>query len=171
MQIRRATPEDAPAASAIAADTFVETFGHLYPPADLETYLTEAYDVDAQLAVLEDPQRAVWLAEEDGEVIGHAAAGPCGLPHDGVQPGDMELKRLYLRRSHQGGYRGTQLLRTALDWMVRDGPRTVWLGVWSENLGAQRFYERHGFTRAGEYHFPVGQTLDLEFILRRPAER
>jgi ribosomal protein S18 acetylase RimI-like enzyme len=39
--------------------------------------------------------------------------------------------------------------------------------VWSENFGAQRFYARYGFEKAGEYLFPVGDTNDLEFILRR----
>jgi ribosomal protein S18 acetylase RimI-like enzyme len=39
--------------------------------------------------------------------------------------------------------------------------------VWSENFGAQRFYARYGFEKAGEYLFPVGDTHDLEFILRR----
>ena len=39
----------------------------------------------------------------------------------------------------------------------------------SENLGAQRFYGRHGFGKTGEYEFPVGRVRDREFILRRPA--
>ena len=60
-----------------------------------------------------------------------------------------------------------QLLETALAWLEHDGPRTLWLGVWSENFGAQRFYARYGFEKAGEYLFPVGDTHDLEFILRR----
>ena len=47
--------------------------------------------------------------------------------------------------------------------------RTIWIGVWSENHGAQRFYVREGFEKVGEYGFKVGRTLDLEFILRRTA--
>ena len=64
---------------------------------------------------------------------------------------------------------GGRLFQTALDWLERDGPRTIWIGVWSENLGAQRFYARHGFAKAGEYEFPVGRVRDREFILRRTA--
>ena len=99
--------------------------------------------------------------------IGHAAAGPCGLPHPDVQPGDGELKRLYVLKSLQNGGWGGHLFRTTLDWLERDGPRTLWIGVWSQNHGAQRFYERHGFQRVGEYKFAVGKTLDDEFILKR----
>ena len=45
--------------------------------------------------------------------------------------------------------RNPPALRTALGWLERDGPRTLWIGVWSENYGAQRFYARHGFEIVG----------------------
>ena len=62
---------------------------------------------------------------------------------------------------------GDALLRLALAWLERDGPRTLWISVWSENFGAQRFYARHGFTFAGEYEFIVGAQRDREFMYRR----
>ena len=43
----------------------------------------------------------------------------------------------------------------------------IQLSVWSGNLGAQRFYARHGFSKVGEHTFPVGRVVDLEFTLRR----
>ena len=45
----------------------------------------------------------------------------------------------------------------------------MWIGVWSENHGARRFYARHGFKKVGEYGFHVGDTIDQEYILRRDA--
>ena len=165
--IRRATPDDAQALSRLAARTFVETFGHLYPDGDLQAFLADAYAVDRQRTILAHPDYAVWLLEQDGDPIGHAAAGPCGLPHPDVMPGDGELKRLYLLKARQNGGWGGRLFATALDWLQRAGPRRLWIGVWSENLGAQRFYARHGFEKAGEYEFPVGRVRDREFILRR----
>lgn len=167
--IRRATPADAQTLSALAARTFVETFGHLYPAEDLQAFLADAYAVEKQRVILSHPDYAVWLLERDGAAIGHAAAGPCGLPHADVAPGDGELKRLYLLRAHQNGGWGGRLFAQALDWLQRDGPRTLWIGVWSENFGAQRFYARHGFGKVGEYAFPVGRVRDREFILRRQA--
>ena len=165
--IRRATVEDAPLLSELAARTFTETFGHLYPPQDLQAFLADAYAVDKQRIILAHPDYAVWLLEDDGVAVGHAAAGPCGLPHPQVAPGDGELKRLYVLKSHQNDGWGARLFDTALAWLQGDGPRTLWIGVWSENFGAQRFYARYGFERVGEYEFPVGQIRDLEFILRR----
>lgn len=169
--IRRATPADAGVLSQLAACTFVETFGHLYPDVDLQAFLAESYAVERQRTILAHPDYAVWLIERDGVAIGHAAAGPCGLPHPQVVAGDGELKRLYLLQQAQNGGWGGKLFQTALDWLQRDGPRTLWIGVWSRNFGAQRFYARHGFEHVGDYEFPVGSVRDHEFILRRRADR
>ncbi|WP_379653717.1 GNAT family N-acetyltransferase [Pseudoxanthomonas sp. UC19_8] len=169
MLIRRATLDDAHTLSALAERTFVQTFGHLYPPGDLRDFLDEAYALERMRIVLAHPDYAIFLAEREGQAIGHAAAGPCGLPHPGVQPGDGELKRLYLLQEQQNAGIGTQLFQATIDWLLRDGPRPLWVGVWSQNFGAQRFYARHGFDKVGEYQFAVGNVLDDEFILRRPA--
>lgn len=167
--LRRATPEDAATLSALAAHTFTETFGHLYLPEDLAAFIADAYAEPRHAALLADPEYAFWLLEHQGQAIGHAAAGPCHLPHPHVRPGDGELIRLYILRPHQSGGHGARLMQTALDWLLRHGPRPLWLGVWSENLGAQRFYARYGFVKAGEYLFPVGQARDREFIMHRKA--
>jgi ribosomal protein S18 acetylase RimI-like enzyme len=169
VRIRRATPADAELLSGLAARTFTETFGHLYPAEDLQAFLADAYAVDKQRIILAHPDYAVWLLEADGVAVGHAAAGPCGLPHPQVAAGDGELKRLYVLASHQNGGWGARLCDTALAWLERDGPRTLWIGVWSQNHGAQRFYGRYGFEKVGDYEFPVGRVRDHEFILRRSA--
>ena len=167
MTIRRATPEDAEALAEIGAETFTDTFSHLYPEADLQAFLVESHSVEAARGYLENPDYAVWLAEEDGRAVGYALAGPCGLPHPDVTAGCGELKRIYFRKTAQGGGRGGRLLDAVLAWLEKNGPRPIWLGVWSENHGAQKFYAARGFEKVGEYEFPVGTVRDHEFILRR----
>jgi diamine N-acetyltransferase len=167
--IRRAGLDDAPALATLGARTFIESFGQLYSAEDLQAFLDESHTAAAYERLLVDPLYALWLAEADGRAIGYAMAGPCGLPHADVAPGDGELKRLYLLASAQGGGIGTGLFEQALEWLERDGPRTLWISVWSENYGAQRFYARYGFEHVGEYAFIVGQQRDREFIFRRSA--
>ncbi len=167
LNIRRATPADAEVLSRIAAETFTETFGHTYPPEDLAAFLTSAYDLEKTRLDLADPAKAAWLVEADGRVVGHALAGPCDLPHDEVTPACGELKRLYVLKAFQGGGTGSRLLAETLAWLEKDGPRRLWIGVWSENYGAQRLYGRMGFEKVGEYDFIVGETRDREYILRR----
>lgn len=165
--IRRAVPADAPTLSALGASTFADTFGHLYSSRDLQAFIDESHAAAAYEKLLASRLYAAWLAESDGEAIGYALAGPCGLPHADAQPTDGELKRLYVTPSAQGAGVGAKLFEQALAWLERDGPRTLWISVWSENHGAQRFYSRYGFEMAGEYEFPVGEQRDREFMFRR----
>ena len=167
--IRRAGSADAQALSDIGAATFVETFGHLYPPGDLEAFLPQAYGLERTHADLTDPAKAAWLVEVGARTVGYALAGLCGLPHDAAVLDDGELKRFYLLKPWQNGGVGRRLFAEVMDWLEADGPRAIWIGVWAHNHGAQRFYARHGFEKVGEYDFPVGGTLDREFILRRGA--
>lgn len=79
--IRRATPADAEALSALARTCFTQTFGHLYAPADLEAFLDEAYAPDVLRAELEDPNRATWFLFEDEADEGFSRPDPSPADH------------------------------------------------------------------------------------------
>ena len=170
--IRRARPADAAALARLGEETFLETFVENfaipYPPEDLAAYTARVYAPEAYLARMADPAQAVWLAGPAERPLAYAAAGPCALPHPEAAPTHGELKLLYVRREAQGLGLGPALLETALAWLERAGPRPLWIGVWSGNTRAQRLYAARGFSKAGEYDFPVGRWLDREWILRRP---
>lgn len=165
--IRRAGPADAEALARIGAETFTATFGHMYPPADLAAFLAEHHSPERTASDLLHPQKAAWLAEMDGVVVGYAAVGPAALPHAEVGAGSGELKRLYVDASQQGLGTGRRLLETALAWLESAGLDDVWLSVWSENFGAQRLYHRYGFELVDTYLFQVGSVHDKEFMFRR----
>ncbi len=167
--IRRAGVDDAERVASVTRANFTQTFGHQYPPEDLTAFLASAHSTEAERARLLAPRNAVWLVERDGAALGHLLVGPCKLPHAEVSEGDGEIQRFYLDRTLQGRGIGTRLFAIGMAWLLAAGPRPLWVGVWSGNLGAQRFYARHGFMKAGEYVFPVGATRDHEFILRRPV--
>lgn len=169
IEIRRAGVPDAERLAKLGAETFADTFAHLYPPQDLAAFLAEAHTPELYADWAVDPAYGLWIAERDLTPVGYALAGPCHLPHPEVTPDCGELWRIYVSRDARGSGVGGQLMRTALDWLAAPG-RRLWLGVWSRNDGAQRLYARHGFEKVGEYEFPVGATRDHEFIMsRRPG--
>ena len=167
LAIRRAGPADAATLSAIGADTFTLTFGHLYPPEDLAAFLAESHSTASYAKLLDDPRYGLWLLEDDVRAVGFAVAGPCGLPHPDVDPADGELKRLYLLPDVQDRGWGGKLVADSVAWLEHEGRQRIWISVWSENFGAQRFYARHGFGKVAEYEFPVGRVRDIEFMYRR----
>ena len=187
--LRRATPEDAEALSVLASTCYIQTFGQLYSSADLDRFIHEAYSPEVLRVELADPARPTWLfflekseadatvpgstdarTASEGKLIGYVTVCPAHLPHPDVKPTDGEVQRLYLLREYQGCGRGSMMLRHAIDYLLADGPRPLWIGVFSENLGAQRLYGRHGFKLVGEYKFMVGDHADREFIMRRDPD-
>jgi ribosomal protein S18 acetylase RimI-like enzyme len=167
--IRRAVPADAAVLAELGGATFVETFGYLYTPGDLAHFLARAHSEAAYACLLEDETVAIWLAEVTAvPPVGYAVAGKCKLPVENLQEQAGEIRQLYVRAAFHGHRIGTRLLVAALDWLGSRNCTPLYVGVWSENYGAQRLYGRFGFEKVGEYEFAVGQQRDREFILRRP---
>jgi diamine N-acetyltransferase len=168
--IRRATPEDAATMAELGRTTFIESFGHSYPPEDLQAYLAESHTLESWTSALTDVRRAIFLAEHpDGRSVGFICVGPCKLPVKDLETTAGEIQQLYVLSEFHDLRVGTQLMRLGVDWLVAQGRSPLYVGVWSQNRGAQRFYRRHGFDEVGQYGFPVGKTVDRELILKRRA--
>lgn len=170
--IRFATPADVPALAALKLATFRETFldgfAIPYPAADLAIFEADTYGEPRVAAEIANPAHATWVAaDEAGALVAYVHVGPCKLPHSDVAPGAVELYQLYMKGSWQGGGLGRALMERALGWMEGRSAGPQWLGVWSGNERAQRFYARFGFVEVGTYGFPVGEHRDHEFIYRR----
>jgi ribosomal protein S18 acetylase RimI-like enzyme len=118
--IRRAAPKDADQ----IAETFNRSIGMLtfLPPLHTEEdnrrFITEMVPVDHE----------IWVAEEDGCVVGLAAVG------------DRTLGHLYVHPDHQSRGIGSQLLEKVK--ALRPEGFTLW--TFPNNERACRFYERHG---------------------------
>ena len=85
--IRRATPADADALSALARECFTQTFEYLYAPGDLAIFLDQAYSPAILRSELQDPQRATWLLFED------AVGGPSSPDEASCTPSDLVSSR------------------------------------------------------------------------------
>lgn len=170
LTIRRAFEADAEQLCTFGANAFVAAFGHLYPESHLSAFLADSYTSSKWATFLRDPATESWVSVDDaGEFAGYAQAGPCDLPVEDMPAGAIELKRLYVDPTCVSRGIGAGLMQRVMDWGAEKGNPPFYIGVWSENDGAQRFYARYGFHRVGEYKFAVGETLDHEFILRRSA--
>lgn len=166
LTFRDARIEDAPDLSEIGKDTFIETFGHLYPPADLRNYLDETYAIDRMREDIADPQVEVRLAFAGRRLVAYCKIGPCKLPIDvGPEPA-LELHRVYVYQARQGVGVGRILLAWAIDRARQRGAKNLFLGVWESNERAIKLYESRGFEHVGAYKFRVGETLDDETIMR-----
>jgi ribosomal protein S18 acetylase RimI-like enzyme len=61
-------------------------------------------------------------------------------------------------------------MTAALDAAQALGVACVWLGVNQRNERAQRFYAKHGFTRAGTKTFRLGSGIENDYVLVRAVD-
>jgi diamine N-acetyltransferase len=166
LTFRDAREDDAVELAEIGSDTFAETFGHLYPPADLKVYLDETYAVEKMRADLRDPDVEIRMAFTGRRCVAYCKIGPVKLPTDvGPEPA-LELHRVYVSKIRQGVGVGRILLTWAIERARRRGAKNLFLGVWQGNDRAIAVYETRGFEKTGTYKFKVGETQDDEFIMR-----
>jgi GNAT superfamily N-acetyltransferase len=165
IQYRDGGPDDAALMAKLGAETFTETFGHLYSPENLAAFLTN-HEPDKWRTELSDPDYAVRIAENDGQAAGYCKVGPPSLPFEVTGP-TIELRQLYVLKP----WHGTGIAATFMDWALdqarRRGAEQMFLSVFIDNHRARRFYARYGFKQVGRYDFMVGTHADHDLILRR----
>lgn len=165
MILRPATPADAPALARLGADTFVAAFGHLYRPEDLAAFLAEVHGEPAVAAEIAGDECTHCLVEDGGKLVAFCKLRyptKFGAYSDAKNP--IELGQLYALPSHTGTGVGTRLMDWALGVARAGGHDAVLLSVYAENFGAQRFYQRHGFSHIADITFTVGDHIDPEFL-------
>lgn len=161
---RNATTADAATLDRIFRTTFCGTFGHLYRPEDLASFLAK-FTPEAWASELDDPAFAFRIAEAGGEAVGYAKLGPLRLP---VEPDGLglELYQLYVLKDWHGAGVAGELM----DWCLAEARsragRQLYLTVYVDNRRARRFYERRGFVVEGPYAFMVGEQSDEDLIMR-----
>jgi GNAT superfamily N-acetyltransferase len=122
MDTRRAAAADADS----VADIFLAAKGEM-------TYLPQLHMEEETRGWMRDVvlrNFEAWVAEFEDRVIGFSALS------------DDLLEHLYVHPQEQSRGVGTALLELA----KKRRPRGLRLWVFQKNLGARRFYERHGFT-------------------------
>lgn len=167
MTITYRTPAqaDIPAMAQLGAETFMATFGHLYKKADADAFLAAVHSIEGISHSMAMPGTAYLLAEESSDLVGFCKIGHLDLP---VEPQGIaqELYQLYVREPYKGTGVAQHLMQWALNTFRTRQVDEVYLSVWSENLRAQRFYQRYGFEKVGEWDFMVGTQADHDFIYR-----
>ena len=167
-RLRRAEPADAPAVSLVAAASFLETFAGILSGADIVAHVGRKSAPAHFTAWIADPASRVTLAThpEGDAPIGYSLLT---TPDDvgTVRPGDIELRRIYTMSMTRGTGLGAALMAQAINDARAMGHGRILLGVLATNRRACDFYERQGFTIAGERRFLVGATWHDDRIYGR----
>ena len=175
VHLREAGPDDADVLSALARETYAQAFGHSMTEADLAAHLRNHLS----------PQQVGQMLGADTFLLASVAGGIRGFVQFGeasiepehllrtapfaVEPGDKEIRRLYVAATYQNRGVGSQLMDAALAHPRLAASTGLFLDVWQENERAQRFHERYGFEKVAEKRFEVefGAATGVDFVMIR----
>lgn len=165
--IRPASAADAEALALVAQATFLEAYAGLVRGPDLIAHCRTQNSPEAFVAALGEGAQA-WLveAQHTGAPLGFALLTSSALPD--AQPGDIELKRIYVLDRCQGSGAASALLQVVRD-AARGHARLV-LGTNTDNERALAFYRKSGFAIIGTRQFTVGTQQFDDYILALPLE-
>ena len=167
MILRPASIEDLPALAELARRSFTDAFGHLYAPEDLSAFLASWRSPERIAGYIDNPDVGVMLAEDADALIGYCAIFFAQSFAERPEPKPARpclLSQLYCAKGATGRGVGAALIEWAIGEAQARGCDAVQLSVFSENFGAQRFYERYGFKKVADIDFWVGNHRDDEFL-------
>lgn len=156
--IRKADACDAAIVALLGRLTFRETFSALFSQheGELRQYLDQTFAPAKIEASIGKAENRYWIASVDGLPVGYAKLKfPSKNPaREASAP--AQLQKIYVLSDFISQNVGHALM----DEIRAEGGRLavdeIWLNVLSSNERAIRFYERHGWTRAGETTFGIG---------------
>ncbi|HEX4155216.1 MAG TPA: GNAT family N-acetyltransferase [Acidobacteriaceae bacterium] len=184
VSLRRATEEDAETLAVVGAATFLEAFTWMLPGADIVAHCVKNHTAAAYREYLAKADTRIRLAVTGGDApVGYAMVTAPELPSFDVQPGDVELKRIYLFSRFRSSRTpvvdaagrviadmrvGQALMDAAIADARELGGRRLLLGTHEGNERAIAFYRRNGFAEAGTRTFQVGSQCCCDLIFARP---
>jgi diamine N-acetyltransferase len=157
---RLATVDDVASYARTAERFFRATYGHdPHHAAIMHAHCAETYDIRVIDAQLRDPLVQVLLAEASGVIVGFAHL------HQ-VSDARMELLRFYLDVDWHGRGLAARLMDEARRISRAGGARTMFLGVWTENIRAIAFYTRQGFVATGQVPFLLSGEAQSDLLMQ-----
>lgn len=171
-------PAEAPAIADVAAATFPLACPPDSPPEAIAAFIADSLSATEFALHIAAPQSDV-LVVRDG--IGGPIVGYALVHHTAPTNPDVaavvtarpvtEVSKMYvladLHAHHRADGRSPSraLMNAALARAAALGSTLAWLGVNQENVRAQRFYTKMGFTRAGVKTFDLGGRIEHDYVM------
>lgn len=172
MKVEPAESGDADELAAVAARTFPLACPPWSLPEDIAAFVDSDLSPDCFASYLGDPERAVFVARDQGRIVGYAMLIR-GIPDDDdiqlavpVRPA-VELSKMYLLPEFHSKGVSAALMDAALVKAIQWGARCMWLGTNEKNLRAVRFYTKCGFRVNGSKTFRMGNFMEDDYVMIR----
>lgn len=166
ISIEKANLTDLPQLQKIASETFFESFSAENTDEDMQTYLARNFSTEKLILELNDQNSDIYFAVFEQKVIGYLKLN-FRESQSHLQDDDaIQIERLYISKEYQNKNVGQFLLEKAIEIAKNADKAYVWLGVWTENIRAIKFYKRNNFSEFGNYIFMLGKDEQQDILMK-----
>lgn len=166
ISIRQAGIDDLQIICALGVTTFYEAYCLQDDSRDLARYVLECFSAEQIEREIEDKDSTFFIAEIDNCAVGYAKMRENAPAECVCGENTVEIQRVYILEKLKGKGVGNALMQRCFTEARRKNYESVWLGVWEQNLSAQKFYQKLGFIKVGELTFPYGETVGINHVLK-----
>lgn len=164
LKIRKAELADVNLISALGITTCYEAYFELDPSHDLADYCINFFSLEQVTNELNDKNSTYLIAEYQGNAVGFVKLRE-GKKVDCLQDENaIEVQRIYLLEKVKGKGFGKLLIEKSIEIGREKGYEMLWLGVWDQNVEAQKFYEKIGMKNVGLTDFSDGKNKFINFV-------
>ncbi len=139
--IRPGTAYDSDSVASLVHRSHTISFAPYASPAWVGSRDLSEYRSKWELVLADDSEDAITLvAASNGSIVGTVHVSPIDSPEF-----DAQLNGMHVDPIQTGGGIGSLLMKGAIAFIEQRGFKRVELGVIAGNIGARRFYEKHGW--------------------------
>ena len=161
----------------IACTTFIETYGDKNDPEEFYPYVEKTFSPETLIEELHTEGSLFYFLEQQNEPIGYFKLNVNKSPLQTDRPSFhfdfspfssmqmSELERIYLRKAFHGKGIAAKLMQYIEDCARQNQSLYLWLGVWTLNPRAVRYYQKCGFNVFGEHIFQIGSDAQKDFLM------
>jgi ribosomal protein S18 acetylase RimI-like enzyme len=161
IDIRPITPDDVPAIVELARTTWLDAYGDIISPEQIDYMLAQRYDHARLRFDAEDPQKWLCQAYLDGVLAGFAACE--------IHKGEFKLDKLYIHPSMQRKGIGAALVGHVAAIARERGFFAMILAVNKQNEQAVRAYTQYGFRVREKAVTDIGHGFVMDdYIMEKP---
>ena len=166
LKIRKASYADTELLLEIGRQTFFEKFTENNSEENMLQYASEAYTFEKIASEVNNVNSQFYLATLNNQTVGYLKINFGDAQTELQDPQALELERIYVLKEFQGKKIGQQLFEKTLELAKQAKVNYVWLGVWEENTGAIKFYEKNGFNAFSKHVFMLGNDPQTDIMMK-----
>lgn len=150
----------------IGKRTFEETYAFENTPENLKSYLKEKFAINRLRKELNTPDSIFYFVCEGDKILGYMKLNFGKAQTESHDLQAVEIERIYILKSCQSRGLGQILFDKAVQVAKERQASSLWLGVWTKNQRAIKFYKRNGMQKFGRHLFTLGGEDQEDYMMR-----